>query len=482
MAGEILKIILFSVLFCLVFTKCLPKTQLAYQDKSPNIIIIFTDDQGYNDVGCFGGQHIVTPNLDLLCAQGAKLTQFYTAQPVCSAARAALLTGCYSNRVGIHQALMPDSKVGLNPNETTMADMLRQRGYRTAIFGKWHLGDHPDFMPLNHGFDEYYGIPYSNDMWPYHPQQGPVFNFKDLYLYENNKIVDTLMDQSQLTTEITRKCVDFINRNKKNPFFLYVPHPQPHVPLFVSERHSKKSQKGLYSDVIMEIDWSVGEIMKTLKDLKLEENTLVIFTSDNGPWLAYGNHAGYATPFREGKGTVWEGGVREPCIIRYPGVIKPGTIVNTPLMTIDLLPTIAAITGAKLPGSKIDGQNVLSILQGKSNICPHEAYYFYYARNELQAIRYGDWKMYFPHTYITLTGQPHGKDGKPGVPKSVKMEKPELYNLQNDISEKHNVVDNHPEIVKKINQLADHMRKQLGDNLTDVKGTENRQPGLVSGK
>ncbi len=445
----------------------------------PNVIIIFMDDMGYSDVGCFGARGYETPYLDQLAKEGAKLTQFYTAQPVCSAARAALLTGCYSNRVGIHQALMPESKTGLNPEETTIADMLKNEGYHTAIFGKWHLGDHPDFMPLNQGFDEYFGIPYSNDMWPKHPEQGPVFNFKPLYLYENNKVIDSLTDQSQLTTLITERAADFISRYKNEPFFLYVPHPQPHVPLFVSEKFKDKSGTGLYGDVIMELDWSVGQIMKALKLHHLEENTLVVFTSDNGPWLAYGNHSGRALPMREGKGTVWEGGVIEPCIMRLPGVIQAGTTIETPLMTIDLLPTIASLCRAPLPKKKIDGKNVIKVISGKTNVSPHEVLYYYYGKNELQAIRYKDWKMYFPHTYRTMTGQPQGHNGKPGPYRNIKIEKAELYDLKNDPSESTNIAHLHPEVLRHISDIADDMRIRLGDSLTGVTGKENRAPGIA---
>lgn len=213
--------------------------------------------------------------------------------------------------------MMPNSNVGLHPSETTMAEMLKDKGYATAIYGKWHLGDHPDFLPTKNGFDEWFGIPYSNDMWPLHPQQGPIFDFGPLPLYQNETVIDTLTDQSQLTTQITEHSVDFINRNKEKPFFLYVPHPQPHVPLYVSDKFKGKSNRGLYGDVIMEIDWSVGQIMQALEKNDLTNNTIVIFTSDNGPWLAYGNHAGSAKPFREGKGTAWEGGQREPFLIKY---------------------------------------------------------------------------------------------------------------------------------------------------------------------
>ncbi|MCU4177216.1 sulfatase family protein [Carboxylicivirga sp. N1Y90] len=327
----------------------------------PNVIIIFTDDQGYQDLGCFGSPDIETPHLDKLAKGGIRLTDFYAAQAVCSASRAGLLTGCYPNRIGIHGAFMPDSKHGLSLSETTIAEMLKAKAYNTAIFGKWHLGDHPDFMPLNHGFDEFFGIPYSNDMWPMHPQQGPIFDFPPLPLFENETIIDTLTDQSLLTTQITERSVDFIKRNKDVPFFLYVAHPQPHVPLYVSDKFKGKSERGLYGDVIMEIDWSVGQIMETLKQLKIEDNTLLIFTSDNGPWLNYGTHAGSAYPLREGKGTALEGGQREPCIIYFPDEIKPGRNIETPMMNIDILPTIAEITGSSLPQNVFDGKSVWDI-------------------------------------------------------------------------------------------------------------------------
>ncbi|MBT8211094.1 MAG: sulfatase, partial [Eudoraea sp.] len=302
------------------------------KSKKPNVIIIFTDDQGYQDIGCFGSPDIRTPHLDKMAEEGIKLTDFYAAQAVCSASRAGLLTGCYPNRLGVHGAFMPNSKQGLNLSETTLAEMLKAIDYKTGIFGKWHLGDHPDFMPNNQGFDTYFGIPYSNDMWPLHPQQGPIFDFDPLPVFENETIIDTLTDQSLLTTQITERSVDFIQKNKDNPFLLYIAHPQPHVPLYVSDKFKGKSERGLYGDVIMEIDWSVGQVLATLKETGLDDNTIVIFTSDNGPWLSYGDHAGCAYPLREGKGTALEGGQREPCIIRYPDKLKPGRVIDVPMM------------------------------------------------------------------------------------------------------------------------------------------------------
>lgn len=445
----------------------------------PNVIIIFTDDQGYQDVGCFGSPDIDTPNLDKMAEEGVRLTDFYSAQAVCSASRAGLLTGCYPNRLGIHGAFMPNSKRGLNLSETTIAEMLKENGYATGIFGKWHLGDHPKFLPLNQGFDEYFGIPYSNDMWPFHPQQGPIFNFGPLPLYENNSIIDTLEDQSSLTTQITERSVQFIEKNKENPFFLYVAHPQPHVPLFVSDKFKGKSKRGLYGDVIMEIDWSVGELLSTLKKLGIDKNTLVIFTSDNGPWLNYGEHAGSALPLREGKGTALEGGQREPCIIRYPEKISPGKTIDVPMMAIDILPTIANITQSQLPQNKIDGKDVWEIWTGQSSESPHEAYYFYYHVNELHGIRYGKWKLYYPHRYRTLNGRDGGKGGLPVDYEYNTIEEIELYDLSKDISETTNIAAQNPEIVSKINQLGEQIREELGDKLTQISGTGSRPVGHV---
>lgn len=472
----------FILLFIATVTVCCGRSQTdlsASQDSKPNIVLIFTDDQGYGDVGVFGADDIATPHLDQLAREGAKLTDFYAAQAVCSASRAGILTGCYPNRIGIHNAMMPNSSVGLHPSETTLAEMLKDNGYRTAIFGKWHLGDHPKFLPASNGFDEYFGIPYSNDMWPLHPQQGPIFNFGPLPLIENVSVIDTLTDQTQLTTQITERSVNFIRRNKDNPFFLYVAHPQPHVPLFVSDKFKGKSKRGLYGDVIMEIDWSVGQILEALQENGLDKNTLVIFTSDNGPWLSYGNHAGSALPFREGKGTAWEGGQREPFIIRYPGKIKAGAIIDVPIMAIDLLPTIAEVTHSKLPEKTIDGKSVWKILTGETDESPQEAYFFYYRVNELFGLRHGKWKLYFPHTYRTMNGQEPGKDGLPGEYKMVSLEEIELYDLTADVGETTNLAGAHPEVVEEMKAIAHRMRERLGDALTGMVGLETREAGKL---
>lgn len=447
----------------------------------PNIVVIFTDDQGFADVGVYGATDIPTPHLDNMAAEGLRLTNFYAAQPVCSASRAGLLTGCYPNRIGMHNALMPESPVGLNPEEQTLAELLRDQGYATGIFGKWHLGDRPEFLPTRHGFDRFFGIPYSNDMWPHHPQQGPVFNFGPLPLYEQETVIDTLNDQTALTREITRRSVSFIEENRDRPFFLYVPHPQPHVPLFVSDAFRGKSGRGLYGDVIMELDWSVGQILQALRENGLEENTLVLFTSDNGPWLAYGDHAGSAYPLREGKGTSWEGGVREPCIIRFPGRLAPGSVLEAPVMAIDLLPTLAGLCGADLPEKTIDGVNVWPLLTGQTRENPQQAYFFYYHVNELQAVRRGDWKLVLPHRYRSMEGQVPGQGGQPGEYTHFVLGSPELYNLRVDPEERHDLAGVHPDTVAALSRLADGMRTRLGDALTGVQGTENRPPGKALG-
>lgn len=446
----------------------------------PNIVIIFTDDQGYEDVGCFGSPDIETPHLDQMAREGIKLTHFYAAQAVCSASRAAMLTGCYPNRIGVHAAYMPNSKKGLNHDETTIAEMLKAKGYATGIFGKWHLGDHPTMMPLNHGFDEYFGIPYSNDMWPYHPQQGPIFNFGPLPLYENETVIDTLDDQSMLTTEITERSLDFIKRNKDNPFFLYVPHPQPHVPLFVSDKFKGKSKRGLYGDVIMEIDWSTGQILEALKAYDIDYNTLVIFTSDNGPWINYGEHAGSTGILREGKGTAWEGGQREPFIARFPGTIPAGLEVATPTMAIDILPTIAELTNAQLPKNLIDGKSISAMLGGQTEQAVQEAYFHYYKTNELHGVTYDKWKLYFPHTYRSLNGREGGKNGFPVPYEQLSVHDIELYDLEKDPAEMNNIAAEYPDIVHEIERIADEMRGKLGDALRNQEGSENRQPAIIS--
>jgi arylsulfatase A len=452
--------------------------------RPPNVVIIFTDDQGYADVGVFGAKGFETPNLDRMAKEGRMFTNFHVAQPVCSASRASLLTGCYSNRLGIHGALGPRARHGLHEDERTLAGLLKEKGYATGMAGKWHLGHHPEFLPLRHGFDEFFGIPYSNDMWPHHPE-APKGTYPPLPLFEGEQIVNpevTPDDQRNFTTGFTERAVQFIEKNKERPFFFYLAHPMPHVPLYVSDKFLGKSEMGLYGDVIMEIDWSVGEVLKALKEHGLDENTLVIFTSDNGPWLSYGEHAGSTGPLREGKGTSWEGGTRVPCIVRWPGRIPAATTSDALWMTIDILPTIAHLAGAQLPKHKIDGRNIWPIIAGHENASnPHPAYFFYYAGNELQALTSGDarWKLVFPHRYRTLGGRPGGKDGFPVKYEHRNIINPELYDLRADIGETTNVAERYPEVVKRLLNYAEQARADLGDSLTKRKGTGLREPGRL---
>ena len=386
--------------------------------RSPNVVIIFIDDMGYGDIGPFGATSYPTPHLDQMAKEGRIFTDFHSATAVCSASRAALLTGCYPERISILGALSPKAKHGLNPNETTIAELCKQKGYATAVYGKWHLGHHQPFLPLQHGFDEYFGLPYSNDMWPQPDVQGdPVpkkrQHYPKLPLYENNRVVDsevTAEEQAQLTTWYTERAVHFIDRNRERPFFLYVPHTMVHVPIFVSDKFKGKSGSGLYGDVVMELDWSVGQIIEALKRNDVDKNTLVVFTSDNGPWLNYGDHAGTAGPLREGKGTMFEGGYREPCVMRWPDKIPANTNCDEFATTMDLLPTIANLIGGELPADRpIDGKNILHLLTGEPDAkSPHESFFCYYHR-ELQAVRDRRWKLHLPHKYRTLAGKEPGK-------------------------------------------------------------------------
>jgi arylsulfatase A len=446
--------------------------------RTPNFVIIFTDDQGYQDVGCFGSPDIQTPNLDRMAREGMRFTDFYVAQAVCSASRAAMMTGCYNVRVGIQGALGPQSKQGINADELTLAEVVKQRGYATAAYGKWHLGHHPKFLPTRHGFDDYFGLPYSNDMWPYHPTSK---DFPPLPLIEGEQVVNpnvTAEDQTHLTTWYTEHAVKFIEKNKDRPFLVYLAHSMPHVPLFVSEKYKGKSKRGLYGDVIMEIDWSVGQILETLERLNLDENTLVIFTSDNGPWLSYGDHAACALPLREGKGTMFDGGCREPCIMRWPGKIPAGSVCREVAGTIDVLPTIAGLASVELPKHRIiDGRNIWPLMSGQPGAkSPHEAYYFYWGWH-LEAVRSGQWKLHFPHAYRSLAGKP-GSGGKPGpyVQKKIGLA---LFDLENDIGETTDVAAEHPDVVKRLQALAQKARDDLGDSATKQKGKNRRPPGQL---
>ena len=437
-------------------------------ETTPNIVFILTDDLGYGDLSSYGSKTINSKNIDQLAKDGIKLTSYYAAQPVCSASRAAVLTGVYPNRIGIHNAFGPNSNSGISHSELTLAEMLKENGYSTGIFGKWHLGSKKEFFPTNHGFDEFYGILYSNDMWRWHPEY-PEGYPEDLLLYRNESPIMEIIDQSDLTKDITSESIDFIERNKNNPFFLYIAHPQPHVPLFVSKDFENITGNGLYADVITEIDYSVGRVLRSIEENGLTENTIVVFTSDNGPWLSYGNHSGSSGIYREGKGTTWEGGVRVPSIIKFPNKLK-SRVIDEPVMAIDWMPTFAELTNSKLSANKIDGKNIWPLLTGEISSSPHEELYFYYRVNELHSIRMNDWKIHFTRTYRSLNGRPGGIDGIPVKYDMNVIEQNELYNLKNDPRELYNVYNEFPEIAKKMEELGERARNELGDNLSGKKG------------
>ena len=429
--------------------------------EKPNIILIFCDDLGYSDIGCFGADGFETPNIDDLAKNGRKFTDFYSASPVCSPSRAALLTGSHPLRVGIPTVLFPPKNgveremtlTGLNPQEETLPELLKAVGYKTACVGKWHLGHGPQFMPLQHGFDEFFGLPYSNDMWPLKTKAYP-----DLPLLNGTDTVEILTDQSLLTTQYTEYAIEFIKRNKNNPFFIYLPHSMPHIPLYVSNKFKGKSEKGIYGDVIMEIDWSVGEIMKTLKKQKLSENTIVIFTSDNGPWLAFGEHGGTANPLREGKFETFDGGVRVPCVISWPDKIPGGSICSEMASTMDLLPTLVNIASGRLPKNKIDGKDIQALLYGEADAkTPHEALYFYRGK-ELFAMRTPEWKFHRAHPYRIVAKA--GVNGKGGNYKNMKLPV-SLFDIQNNLPEDRNLADKHPELVEKFLKMMDAYENEL---------------------
>ena len=460
-----LKRIIYLILLLVIFS-------CEKNNNKPNIVFILADDLGYGDLSSYGSETIETTNIDKLAEDGVKLTSYYAAQPVCSASRAAILTGAYANRIGIYNAFGPTSDSGISSNEYTLAEMLKDNGYETGIFGKWHLGSKKEFFPTNHGFDEFYGILYSNDMWRWHPEN-PEGYPQDLLLYRNENAILEITDQSNLTKDITTESINFIEKNKGNPFFLYIAHPQPHVPLFVSEDFEDLTGNGIYADVITEIDYSVGRVLDKIEESGLTENTIIVFTSDNGPWLSYGDHAGSSGIYREGKGTTWDGGVRVPSIIKFPYGLKP-SIIDEPVMAIDWMPTFANITRSKLSQNKIDGKDIWPLLSGEVKQTPHQELYFYHRVNELHSIRMNNWKIQFSRTYRSLNGRAGGKDGIPVKYDMNLIEKNELYNLKDDPQEKINVYDSFPEIAKKMEELGDKARIKLGDNLMGIKGKENR--------
>lgn len=481
-------------LLCFLVGLCIPGLFIGAvaqngQEKLPNIVLIYADDLGYGDLGSYGALSYQTPNLDKLASEGMRFTNFEIAQAICSASRAAILTGCYPNRVGIGGALNPHAKIGLNPEEETIAELVKRAGkYKTAMYGKWHLGHLKPFLPLQQGFDEYLGIPYSNDMWKWtydmqlatketHARKA---SYPELPLIAGDtlfKTLENLDDQAELTTLYTERAVDFIRRNKDAPFLLCVPHAMPHVPLAVSEKFKGKSRQGLYGDVIMEIDWSVGEIVKALERYGLTENTLVIFTSDNGPWLNFGDHAGSAGGLREGKGTTFEGGHRVAGIMKWPAQIPPNSICSQLASSIDFFPTFADMLGLELPEQKIDGVSILPLMRGEYHANPRKIFY-YYQGNALEAVRKENWKLVFPHMHRTYEGVAPGNGGVDGATRQQQIGLA-LYDLRRDPGERYDVQSTYPEIVKELNRIADEARADLGDDLRDIPGKNVREPGRI---
>lgn len=457
------------------------------QPRKPNVVIIFMDDMGYGDPDFNMGIGYTTPNLDRLAAEGMRFTNFYSAQATCTASRAGILTGCYPNRIGMYGAFAPWETTALNPKEETIASVLKKSGYNTCMVGKWHLGSKPPFLPTHFGFDKYLGLPYSNDMWPVHYDGKMItdtsnhrYRYPILPLLQDDKVlryIRTLEDQGQLTQTYTQFATKFIRENKDHPFFLYLAHSMMHVPIAASPAFIGKSKNGLFGDVMMEIDWSVGQIMKTLKAEGVDKNTLVIFTADNGPWLNYGNHAGNTAGLREGKGTSFEGGQREPCAMRWPDHIPAGTVCNKIASSIDLLPTITKIAKATLPEQKIDGINILPLLLGEPDANPRTEFVYYYNRNSLECIRQDKWKLVFPHQSRSYKAHPPGHDGFPGPTSQIDVPLA-LYDLSTDPGETIDVQEQHPDVVKQLEVLADKYRQDMGDDLTHVEGTGRRPAGV----
>ena len=427
----------------------------------PNIVLIFLDDAAFADFQPFAETRYPTPNVSRLAEEGRSFYGFYVPQAICSASRAALLTGTYPERNGLFGAHAPRER-GLDPDFITMGEMLQDVGYVTATFGKWHLGDHPETRPQERGFDEVTGIMYSNDMWADHPVNPEFWGRYPLQYWKNNEIVIdsvTAEHQTEFTTWFTEDSVEFINRNSTDPFFLYVPHPMPHVPLFVSDKFEGASGTGLYGDVIMELDWSVGEIMNALEENGIRDNTIVIFTSDNGPWLTYGNHAGQ-TPFREGKSTSFDGGIRSPLIISWPGHIESNTVSHDTFFSIDFMPTIAKLTGAELPDYEIDGKEIWDLIVGTEGAGNPHDFYSITRGDQFQGVISGDgkWKLMLPHNYIHVeTG---GKDGMPGSSRQEAIDTT-LFDMIHDPYEKLNVIDQYPDIARELMEYAEQHNQRF---------------------
>ena len=459
-----MKFLTSSTLLAFTFMLASPDSGTA-AERPPNFIVIFIDDMGYGDLGCFGSKIHRTPNLDRMAAEGIRLKDFYSSCSVCTPSRASLMTGCYPRRVNMHVdhqnlcVLFPKGKKGLNPDEITIAEILKGKGYATMCIGKWHLGDQPEFLPTQQGFDHYYGIPYSNDMGSRQGRRGNP----PLPLLRDGKVIEAPVKQDTITARYTIEAQKFITQNKDKPFFLYLPHTAVHLPLFPGSDFKGKSKDGPYGDWVEEVDWSTGEILKTLKQQGIDENTLVLFTTDNG---SFREKQGSNLPLRGRKGRTDEGGMRVPCIVRWPGRIPAGTESSEIAGTIDLLPTLAGLAGAKPPGDRIiDGRNIWPLLSKKGAKSPHKAYY-YYQMDQLQAVRSGPWKL-----FVAMDSKKRNW-GKPEGKTALK-----LFNLVDDIHEDRNVADSNPKVVKSLLALAEKAREDLGD--VNRPGKNQRKAGWV---
>ncbi len=454
----------------------------------PNIVLINLDDMGCGDLSVTGAQGYLTPNIDRLAAEGTRFTQFYAPSSVSSASRAGLMTGCYPSRISINGALKPLTGIGVHQDEKFMSQILKDAGYATSIVGKWHIGDEKEFLPLQRGFDEWFGLPYSNDMWPFgykytfgETPTERVWDRPDLPLYDGNEVVRYIMDmdqQSELTTLYTERAVDFIHRSSGRPFFLYFAHTMVHVPLPVAERFRGKSEQGLFGDAMMEVDWSVGEVLDAIREIGAEENTLVVFTSDNGAWINFGAHAGNNGGLREAKHSSFEGGQKVPCIMKWPAVIPAGKIINRMASQIDLLPTFTALAGGELPEKIIDGVDITPLMSGDNSFRPHEYLYYYVLNSRLNGVRDDRFKLVEPHKYASHEGTLPHDDGTPGK-RVTNATDWALYDLRRDPGERYDVKDMYPEVVDRLKSALDDMRARCGDSNMKVKGSEKRPHGYI---
>jgi len=424
----------------------------------PSIVFIFTDDLGYGDIGAFGANDVKTPHIDSLATNGAKFTQFYSASPVCSPSRAGLLTGRYPVRMGIHHVFHEKSYEGMPEAEITIAEQLKQSGYATSIVGKWHLGDHKRFLPLNQGFDEFFGIPYSNDMLP-------------LPMMRGNDYIEATIDQTQLTKRLTQEAVSFIDRKADTPFFLYLAHPMPHVPIFRSEEFENVSERGAYGDAIQELDWSTGEILAALKRNQLIENTLIVFTSDNGPWIMMGKDGGSSGAFRNGKGTTFEGGIRVPLLAQYSGTIPAGTTIETPASMLDWFPTLNTLTESEIPTNiEIDGKDITRLLKGSTSQ-PDKRVLAFFSHGKIEAIRKGKWKLKRPYDSKTIPLPGVIKfflKGEAGLASHDTM----LFNLEDDPAEEKNLAASHPEILEEMQASLESFEAKFGNTPPSITNAE----------